>query len=253
MRRLSGSQEFKVIAAIRAADATEFKPDVEAFAARLALEAPPDEVFVAPRPAPAPKRMRSVWLRPALLGAVLVLALTGSALAAAQKATPGSGLYGLKRTSESLWVSASFGSGERANRRLDLAERRASEAAKASKSGRHRLGRDLVGASRDEIRAAEQLIPALEGQDRDKLSGRARAINDELERESERSQPPLGGRQGPSTGSSDKPSGPSEPNRGDRMNPETETRNDGPGRRQDQHQSAESVGDLPQDPNSSHL
>ncbi|GAC1366473.1 MAG: hypothetical protein NVSMB32_10810 [Actinomycetota bacterium] len=166
-------EEASTIATLRRADASlTFAPDVGAFAARLALE--PSPALYAPGASITTRvKVGRWWLRGVLAGTTLVATLSGSAVAMAQGAQPGSGLYGIKRASESVWLATSIGPQDRASRLLGLADRRASEVIAADRAGHHLLALRAAAEARRDIRAAQELAGALPPEQRGKVDERA--------------------------------------------------------------------------------
>jgi hypothetical protein len=173
MRSVDSSEEASTIFALRRADASlSIAPDVEAFSARLALEPAPVPSILGTSVSARAKAGRW-WLRRVLAGTTLVATLSGSAVAMAQGATPGSSLYGIKRASESLWLATSIGPQDRASRLLGLAERRAREVIAAERAGHHLLALQAAREARHDIRAAQELATSFSPKERGQVDERA--------------------------------------------------------------------------------
>jgi hypothetical protein len=117
----------------------------------------PDPRAASQRRGYVPGRARGIRRRLVVLtaGAMALLLLTaGSAVAVAQDAAPDDALYGLKRTSEQVWLSLPLGSERAAEVHLALAERRLDEIRRAPTHAER-----LVGEGIENVEAAASERP----------------------------------------------------------------------------------------------
>lgn len=143
----------------------------------LAFE--PDPGFMAGLVAAEQPATGMRWFRkPVAAGVLLAAALTGTALAAGGS-KPGDALFGLKAAAQDVLASSTADGLEEAERLLDLAETRISEARTAKASGEEAIAEDLLQLAEDNIDSA---IEAAEDTDHeDAIRTRAEELRDAIE------------------------------------------------------------------------
>lgn len=142
----------------------------------LAFE--PDPSFIAELVMGEQPRTPLRWFRkPIAAGVLLAAALTGTALAAGMSG-PGDALFGLKAATQNVLASSTADGLEEAERLLDLAETRISEARAAKASGDGATVEGLLELAEGNIDSAVEAVDGTEHEDPIRI--RAEALRDEI-------------------------------------------------------------------------